>query len=260
MSHLQHSNIEKRATQQLADYDRRQPGTLFADGLRLDVNEGYALQTAVTNLRRSRGEQVIGYKVGCTSPKIRAQLGLDHCISGRLFDSEQFLSGEKISRKSYANLAIEGELAVELSREPVLGDFNTNCIPSCVARVFPVIELHHLLTHSQHPSAGEMIAHNALHAGVIAGKGATPCGSYGHPSMSIYMHDQLLEHFADMSLLTTIGISLRWLFELLCSRGERLSAGHVVLTGSILGLMPIQKACRLRVESNIFGSVETTIL
>ena len=81
------SRIGQWASRQLADYDAHPPGTLFAEGLVLNVAEGYELQSAVAELRQRRGERIIGYKVGCTSPKIRAQLGIDHCVTGRLYDS-----------------------------------------------------------------------------------------------------------------------------------------------------------------------------
>ena len=100
------SRIRRWATRQLADYDARQPGTLFAEGVVLDIEEGYAVQSAVAELRRQRGERMIGYKVGCTSPTIRAQLGIDLCVTGRLYDSEHYPSGSVLSRKSFANLAI----------------------------------------------------------------------------------------------------------------------------------------------------------
>ena len=44
------SRIKQWATRQLADYDARQPGTLFAEGVVLDIEEGYALQSAVAEL------------------------------------------------------------------------------------------------------------------------------------------------------------------------------------------------------------------
>ena len=75
---------------------------MFAERLVLDVSQAYALQSAVAELRRRRGERIIGYKVGCTSPTIRAQLGIDHCVSGRLYDSEQHPSGAVLSRTRYA--------------------------------------------------------------------------------------------------------------------------------------------------------------
>lgn len=38
----------------------RQPGTVFAEGVVLDVAEGSELQPAVAQLRRDRGERMIG--------------------------------------------------------------------------------------------------------------------------------------------------------------------------------------------------------
>ena len=147
---------------------------MFAEGVVLDVAQGYELQSAVAQLRCGRGERVIGYKVGCTSPTIRAQLGIDHCVTGRLYDSEQHSSGAVLSRERFANLAIEGELAVELSHEPNEKDFCESRpeveIPACVARVFPVIELHNHVMRGEQPSAGELIANNAIHAGFVAGE------------------------------------------------------------------------------------------
>jgi 2-keto-4-pentenoate hydratase len=71
------SRIGQWASRQLADYDAHDPGSLFAEGVVLNVAQGYELQSAVAQLRRRRGERIVGYKVGCTSPKIRAQLGID---------------------------------------------------------------------------------------------------------------------------------------------------------------------------------------
>jgi 2-keto-4-pentenoate hydratase len=104
------------ARRQLADYDAGRPGSVFAEGELVDVAEGYEIQSVMAQLRRERGERVIGYKVGCTSPTIRSQLGIDHRVSGRLYDSEKHASGTVLSRGRYTNLAIEGELAVELSQ------------------------------------------------------------------------------------------------------------------------------------------------
>ena len=181
------SQIQQWASRQLADYDARQPGTMFSAGVVLDVPQAYELQSAVAKLRCDRGERVIGYKVGCTSPTIRAQLGIDHCVTGRLYDTEQHSSGAVLSRKRFAGLAIEGELAVELSREPNVDDFCEAGIPNCVARVFPVIELHNRVMRGEQPSAGELIANNAIHAGFVAGAGVSPkdC-SIGVPARSSF--------------------------------------------------------------------------
>lgn len=260
------SQIQRRASRQLADYDARQPGTLFDEDVVLDVAQGYELQSAVAQLRCERRERIIGYKVGCTSPRIRAQLGIDHCVSGRLYDSEQYASGAVLSRKGFANLAIEGELAVELSREPNEKDFAGSDvpvveIPACVARVFPVIELHNHVMRGGQPSAGELIANNAIHAGFVAGAGVSPndiCGErpLDSAALSIFADDRLLDECAGPALIETINSSLKWLTEVMRDRGDRLSAGQIILTGSIPSLIPIAEDCGIRVDAPPFGSVE----
>ena len=252
------------ASDLLADYDTRQPGTMFAKGVVLDVAQGYELQSAVAELRCDRGEPIVGYKVGCTSPKIRAQLGIDHCVTGRLFESEHHISGVEVSRHNFAKLAIEGELAVELSHEPCEADFADTGIPTCVARIFPVIELHHHVMRGDHASAGELIANNALHGGFIAGAGISTDdidsqSSLDSSTLRIFADNQLIDDYSGPRLVQTIRSSLKWLTTEVSERGDRFHAGQIILTGSIPSLIPITDDCRIRVESSPFGNVEAEI-
>lgn len=249
------------AIRQLADYDAREPGSIFGEGVVLSVAQGYDLQAAVARLRCERGERLIGYKVGCTSPTIRRQLGIDHCVTGRLYDSERHSNGAELSRRTFANLAIEGELAVELAREPTEKDFcNADEIPSCVARVFPVIELHHHVLRGERPSTGELIAHNAINGGFVEGAGVVSTECSVDRSLTVFTDEQLLERCEGAALVQTIHSSLKWLTSIVQQRGDRLEAGQIILTGSIPSLIPVSKNCRIRVEAPPFGNVEATFI
>ncbi len=160
------------------------------------------------------------------------------------------------ARQRYTNLAIEGELAVELSREPTETDFPEPGLPACVARVFPVIELHNYVMRGEQPSAGELIAHNALHAGFAAGCGVSPQEAGGEPSLAIFAVDRLLDECAGFPLIQTIHSSLKWLMEKVRDRGDQLNAGQIVLTGSVPSLIPIHRDGLIRVDAPPFGSVE----
>jgi 2-keto-4-pentenoate hydratase len=254
------TQIDRWASRQLADYDAGDPGTLFGEGVVMSLAEAYELQSAVAELRRLRGEGIIGYKVGCTSPVIRKQLGIDHCVTGRLFDSERHLSGATLSRRDFANLAIEGELSVELSHTPTKQDFLQDGIPACVARVFPVIELHHYVMRGEKPSASELVANNAIHGGFVTGNGILPEKACGEASLDIFADDRLLDACKGPSLIETIRSSLKWLMEFLQNRGEQLSSGQIILTGSIPSLIRIEEDCRIRVEAPPFGNVEVNII
>ncbi len=252
------------ASRQLDDYDSHQPGMLFLEGLALDVQQGYDLQNAVAALRYQRGERLIGYKVGCTSSAIQEQLGINHRVRGLLFDTEQHESGAALSRQSFDNLAIEGELAIELSREPREEDFTGHLLPPCISRIFPVIELHNHVMRGQQASAGELIANNAIHAGFISGKGGLPSNCFSESifdkaRLVIFRDNQLLDQCEGRLLLETIRSSLKWLWEELFQRGDRLHAGQIVLTGSVPNLFPVVDECSIRVESLPFGEVTAKV-
>jgi len=155
--------ITQLAARQLRDYDARTPGTMFAESISLDVREAYAIQTEVSRLREQRGERLIGYKVGCTSPTIQRQLNISHPVFGRLFDSDSWESKTDFASTRFASPAIEGELAVRLARDlPV--DSSDEEIFDVIDSVFAVIELHNLVFRRGSPTAEELIANNAIHA------------------------------------------------------------------------------------------------
>ncbi len=256
--------VGELAARQLKDYDSHQPGMLFAEGCVLDVSQGYELQNAVAKLRFQRGERLIGYKVGCTSSAIQEQLKITHRVRGFLFDTEHYESGVALSRQSFDNLAIEGELAIELSREPREEDFTVHSLPSCISRVFPVIELHNHVMRGQQASAGELIANNAIHAGFVSGGGglSSNCFSermFDEAQLVIFRDNQLLDQCEGRLLLETIRSSLKWLWEELFRRGDRLHAGQIVLTGSVPNLFPVVDECSIRVESLPFGEVTAEV-
>ena len=256
--------VGELAARQLKDYDSHQPGMLFAEGCVLDVSQGYELQNAVAKLRFQRGERLIGYKVGCTSSAIQEQLKITHRVRGFLFDTEHYESGVALSRQSFDNLAIEGELAIELSREPREEDFADHLLPPCISRIFPVIELHNHVMRGQQSSAGELIANNAIHAGFVSGGGglSSNCFSetmFDEARLVIFRDNQLLDQCEGRLLLETIRSSLKWLWEELFRRGDRLHAGQIVLTGSVPNLFPVVDECSIRVESLPFGELTAEV-
>src|SRR5208337_1218924 len=134
---------QELARRMLADYDARTPGQFFGEPLDLTPVQAYALQAEVAGLREHRGEKVIGYKVGCTSRPIQVQLAVEEPIFGRLFDTECHPSGVHLSSTRYANLAVEGEMAVRLSKDLPIEPLSPEECREAIAEVFPVVELHH---------------------------------------------------------------------------------------------------------------------
>ena len=118
-------------------------------------------------LRENRGEGVLGYKIGCTSQAIQEQLGIREPIFGRVFDTGCFWTGTTLAHADYAGLAVEGELAIRLSRDLPGRALTDNEYVGAIESIFPIIELHHyVLPASCHPLAA-LIASGGMHAGLI---------------------------------------------------------------------------------------------
>ena len=246
-------SVRGLAARQLADYRARTPGTFFAeeDHPRLSLDDAYAIQGEVASLRIAEGEPVAGYKVGCTGPNVRAQFGMDGPVRGFLYATELYPSGVKLSHASYANLAIEGELAVRLGDDAE------------IARVFPVIELHNYVFRSKSPNLQELIANNGLHAGVVlpATEGAQwrdeePLDG----ALRVEINGTTVEEGPMSGVPGGPAGSMEWLRRHLAAYSLALRPQQLVLTGTPLGLIPIRPGDSVRVTAEGLGSVEATVV
>jgi 2-keto-4-pentenoate hydratase len=238
-------DFQKLARRMLADHEARTPGQLFAEPVDLTTEQAYALQAEVTRLREQRGEKVIGYKVGCTSPAVQQQLGIGEPIFARVFDTGCFLSGEQLSFSRFANLAVEGELAVRLRQDvsaPCLG------VDECRAAIksfFPVIELHHYVLRSAQPALAELIASGGMHAGFVLAEHEAEGGLRDLESLSVWIDDERIGMVAGAEVTELAVRSVGWLADRLAEQGLSLARGQVVLTGSLLPLYTLKPGSRV---------------
>ncbi|MBC8351869.1 MAG: hypothetical protein H8E66_07760 [Planctomycetes bacterium] len=253
-------DLEQLARRMLADYDRHDPGTAFADGLSLSIDDAYRIQSLVAELREARGERVIGYKVGCTSPVIRRRLGAGHPVFGRLFESDCWTSGVNLPAERFTGLAIEGELAVRLACDLPAVEMPDADVAAAIHSVFPVIELHNLVFRRGDPSVEELVANNAIHAGFVSAKELTTKLDSEAATLRIEMDEAEIATVSGQALTQTIFDSLRWLSRELLRHGQGLQRGQTILCGSIADLFPVHPVSRIAVTTDRFGAVECAIV
>ncbi len=245
--------LHRVALRMLADYDAGRPNEIFAehgtDWLTLD--DAYAVQRALAELRRARGERLIGYKVGCVGAAIQHQFGLHEPVRGYVWAIESHHSGCHLSHTRFANLAIEGEIALRVSHDippDILndgGDFDDLC--DCVDCWFPVIELHNYVFRGAVPTSQELVAGNAMHAGFVASPFPTnhSVATIRNAEIQVELQGDRLETNKLSSLWGGLGPlrSLSWLVASLASTRELLKAGDIVLTSSPERLIRINASC-----------------
>ncbi|MCY3859795.1 MAG: hypothetical protein OXG25_12885 [Gammaproteobacteria bacterium] len=209
----------------------------------VSLEEAYFVQNELTKLRLERGDTQIGYKVGCTSRRIQAQMGIHEPIYGRLFEQDRRISPQSIRRGDFDGLAIEGELAVELDRDP--SDLPTSRVgmEQCISRVIPVIELHHFGNPIDALNASVLVANNAIHAGFVQSQlDGTTFGTKSE-TLTIRFDNTEVALVPSEELIGTLLNSLSWLREKLLTeeKSPRLRPPVIVLCGSVAPLFRIAK-------------------
>ena len=234
--------MRKLALKQLSDYRNNNPGTCFDDlDFTLDMNSAYELQDTVTDLRVTEGEEIIGYKVGCTGSGTTSQFGMKGPIRGTLFDSEMLRNDVELDFKLFTNLSIEGEMAVTIGAN---GE---------IVSAFPVIELHNFIFRAPIKTLPELIANNGLNAGVVC------------PGLIWQESTQYINRSAELSIKINSEViaagdlwplpqgpsgSIEWLEDNLKSRNRSILRGNIILTGTSLGLYPVQPGDEIDISIN----------
>lgn len=220
--------IDDLAIQQLRDYRSINPGTLFQDGtVKLNIVEAYALQDTVTRLRTINHERVIGFKVGCTGPGTTKLFGIEGPIRGTLFENEVQPNGAFLDSRSFFNLAVEAEMAIEIGT-------NNN-----ILAVFPIIELHNFVFQAPQKTLPELISNNGLNKGFVTSgtDWKKPSSFYSQKSrLSLEINGSLIDSGDLWPMAGGPLASIAWLAGHLADHSLELSSGDIVLAGTALGL------------------------
>ena len=228
--------------------------------------ESYQLQRALRKFRESRGERVIGFKIGYTSATVRKNsakvMGLSESVHGYLWDSESHRDQDIID---YRRLAIEGELGVKLLS--VTGDD----VSQWEVEFEPIIEIHMLgmdgpAEDNQGRRGLELIGTNCIHAGVVHCKETKRCLVGEIPvdiPMSVTIDGKHIEsvHLTELEINGVYGpvATISWLLRTLKAErnGEEtlLQPGTVLICSTPGGLYPVPPGGEVKVQ---FSGLETT--
>ena len=222
----------------------------------LSIAEAYAVQDRVAAGRVARGEEVAGWKVGCTSAAIRAQFGLASPICGRLFRPHLHADGAALDWRAYAGCAIEPETVLTIGAHLRGEELSEAQLRVAIASVGVGIELHHYRFWFDPPTSQELICSGGLHAGLVIGAASVaPDGlSFGHETFSVRCDGRLVSTAPASEIMGGPLHSLRWLVGFLTRRGMSLQKGSLVIPGSPVGLVRIERDCELRVEIEGIGA------
>jgi 2-keto-4-pentenoate hydratase len=198
------------------------------------IARGMGTQLAVRRARIAAGEKPIGWKVGLGAPPAMERLKIKAPLVGFMMERSLIPNGSIVSFAGWTQPVAEPEVAVYMGQD-LAGGANRDATIAAIAGVGPAIELADL---SPPPADVEVaLAGNIFHRHVILGAcdtaraGAKLDGLTGH----VFRRGALAARQDDVQQLIgeMIGIVAHVAGTLEAS-GEKLRAGDVIITGSIV--------------------------
>ena len=256
MSKLTQKELELFAQKTLEDYDAKNPGTIFKDKFNISSTEAVYIQSEVSKLREKRGEEVIGYKIGCVSKETQKKMGLSQPAYGRLWKKELYSDGVRLNKSDYTNPAMEAEFGIKLNRDLNPELISSDYIINSVEAIYPLIEIHNFIFYGDAPHGSELITNNAIHAGVVLGpKNKLPENDIITDLKLIYDKD-IIESWSNKKWPYDMLAEVKWLVKELTKINKILKKDNLILTGAYGFPVPINNKELIEVTSSAFGEVK----
>lgn len=223
----------------------------------LTLDDGYAIQDAIRDLKTARGQRVVGLKAGLTSRAKMQQMGVEVPVFGVLFDYMQVADGGDIAMNVLIHPKVEAEIAFVL-KTPLRG-------PGCTAAavlaatdyVVPAVEIIDSRYENFRFDLTSVVADNTSATRFVVG--STPRGVAGVDLAALGI--EMLKNGASVATATgaaVLGNPAEAVAELanhLARRGAELPAGVCIMSGGATEAVPVAAGDAIEVRIDGLGSV-----
>jgi 2-keto-4-pentenoate hydratase len=256
MPQLTQKDIDLFAQKILQDYDLKNHGKAFKNKVKISNMEAILIQSSVSKLREKRGEEIIGYKIGCVSKDTQKKMGFTQPAWGTLWKKELHLNGVSLNKKDYSNPAMEAEFGIILNRElkPELISFEY--ILDSIESIYPLIEIHNLVFYGDSPYGAELLANNAIHAGIILGPKTESPKSNISTDLKLIYDKKIIDTWSNKKWPHDMLSEITWLVKEQAKINNNLKKGNLILTGAYGFPVPINDKKLIEVTSSAFGDVK----
>ena len=217
----------------------------------------YRVQYRLIERLQEQGQIIAGHKVALTSKAARSHLGIDEPCFGHILDQGVHPNDSEVSVGDFADPHAEAEIAF-LFGEDLKGPGVTPVhVISATRAVLPAIELVDLKVQGEGIQAVDVIAHNALHGGVVVGSRLNPLGD-----LDLQFEGVTVEHNGNLHGSGTgsevMGNPINpivWLANKLAEFDDYLKAGEIVISGSMVTPVRVKPGDHIKVTYTRLGTV-----
>jgi 2-keto-4-pentenoate hydratase len=244
-----------------AERDRAAVGPvsdLVPGGLSLDL--AHAICERNIARRLALGERIAGFKVGFTNIPVREKMGLPDSTYGYLLDSMVLPSGGALAMDEFVAPKIETEICFRLGRDLAGADLTIDQVLDATDAVSASFEICDARIRDWKCPYPDFFADNGFSARIVLSGRWVPVRDLDLLSEAVILHkdgEQIAEGRGEMALGHPAN-AVAWLAGKLAERGRSLTAGMVVMTGTLTPILPIVRNASYLGSFSTLGSVEKT--
>lgn len=228
----------------------------------MTITDAYAVQAAWQQLRESRGETLVGHKIGLTSRVMQTAMNITTPDSGFLTDAMVFRADSELVAGDFLDPRVEVELAFVLGRDLQGTQVTVDEVLEATDHVTPAVELIAARTFRTDPDTGrtrtviDTIADNAADAGIVAGGRRVAPGEVDLRWVAalLYRNGVVEETGVAAGVLDHPARGIAWLARRYAEHELKLEAGHTILAGSFTRPVKIEAGDELRFDYGELGS------
>ena len=229
----------------------------------ITMDDAYAIQSALTRAKLSRGRRVIGWKIGLTSKAMQSALGIDIPDSGVLFDDMWFDTGATVPAGRFIQPRVEAEIAFVM-KDPLGGaEVTRSDVLAATEFVAPALEILDTRILRTDPATGkartvhDTISDNAANAGLVLGRERHAPDAFNlRWTGAIVLRDGVVEETGlGAGVLNDPVESVVWLARRMAHYGQRIEPGHIILSGSFIRPVECPPGSRIGADFGPFGAV-----
>jgi 2-keto-4-pentenoate hydratase len=186
-------------------------------------------------------------------------MGFTQPACGYLWKSELYESGVTLNKKDYANPAMEAEFGIILNRDikPEVTSFDF--ILHSIEGIYPLIEIHNLVFHGEEPYGAELLANNAIHAGVVLGSEAKLPIEKIETDLKLIYDNEIIDTWNNKMWPVDMLSELNWLVKEQAKNDNYLKKGDLILTGAYGFPVHINDTKLIEVTSSPIVDVKATL-
>ncbi|MFL2800797.1 MAG: hypothetical protein ACJZ8K_05080 [Paracoccaceae bacterium] len=182
-------------------------------------------------------------------------MGFSKPAWGRLWKNELHTECVVLKKINYSNPAVEAEFAIKLNRDLPPDRAKFDYITESVETIYPVIEIHNYVFNGDPPFGAELLANNAIHAGVVIGASNAGNTSSKNTDLDLLFDQVKIDTWTKKRWPHDILSQVAWLVKEQEKLGNVLKKGDLILASAFGLPVPINDTNLIEVTSSLFGNV-----